>query len=62
MSDVLELLQVGLLLFCLWLAGRVEAVTNSSVPSLITEIVVGMVLGPDVLDVVVIILAGYALP
>lgn len=51
MEAIVEVLWLGLLLFCLWFFGAV-AEEYASCPALIAEIVVGCVLGPEVLDVV----------
>jgi len=51
MEEIVEVLWLGLLLFCLWFCGAVfEEYGNC--PALIAEIVVGCVLGPEVFDVV----------
>lgn len=51
MEDIVAVLWLALLLFCLWFLGAV-AEQYGSCPALIAEIVVGCVLGPEVLDVV----------
>jgi Kef-type K+ transport system membrane component KefB len=50
MEEIVEVLWVGLLLFCLWFFGALAEEINC--PALIAEIVVGCVLGPEILDVV----------
>ena len=51
-SSVLEMLQWGLLLLLLWICGKIEKLTDGNCPAIVLEIVVGMLLGPEVLDIV----------
>eukprot|EP01052_Picozoa_sp_SAG31_P070916 SAG31_NODE_29803_length_389_cov_1.586207_1_plen_88_part_01 len=48
--EVVELAELVLLLFASWLAGW--AAEKAGCPALVAEILVGMVLGPTVLDIV----------
>jgi Kef-type K+ transport system membrane component KefB len=51
MEEIVEVLWLALLLFCLWFFGEVVE-KYASCPPLIAEIIVGCVLGPEVLNVV----------
>ena len=50
MEEIVEVLWLALLLCCLWFFGVLFE--RASCPALIAEIIVGCVLGPEVLNVV----------